>query len=128
MNEELVKKAEGVLVDLLDGFIKAKDFAVDQAPDIIQQLLTWKLFESILLCVLGLIIFPALVVYWKMVVKYWEKLDDWEPANFFAVVGGMVGSAMLIIVSFISLLNIEWLYIWLAPKVWLIEYAADLVK
>jgi hypothetical protein len=43
------------------------------------------------------------------------------------VVGCAIGCASGAIIS-AMLINIEWLQIWIAPKVWLLEYAAQLVK
>lgn len=55
----------------------------------------------------------------------WGVDDEGEPEmhTAFTVMGTIV------MVSFSgSLLSLEWLKIWIAPKVWLVDYAATLIK
>lgn len=129
MNEALETKASELLVKMIDITVQSVsdvvEFGKQQIPDIINQLLMWKMAESGVWLAFGLIF---LIVGMFFSNHYFERLEELE--------GGM-GMAVRIIGSFISLLAgsimivgnlLDVLYIWLAPKVWLIEYGAELVK
>ena len=143
MNEEL-QKALGELLNKANGGINAaSDFLVAELPEVIQQLLMWHMVSNIVYCVISI-----LLIY--IPIKYHSKIKDkpkdgssnnlyeWSEYNsihrfrddietaLFIYIGG-VGSIMAIVTS-IALFNIEWLQIYIAPKVWLLEYAANLTK
>jgi len=44
------------------------------------------------------------------------------------VVISAIASAGAILIGLLGLANLTWLQIWIAPKVWLLEYAANLVR
>jgi hypothetical protein len=118
MNEKLMETADKALVELLDVFIKTKDFAIEQAPDVVQQLLVWK-FTISLLCFVITLATPALFL---AVTHYLAKKNN--DSSFYLPNMSLV----LLIIPVSNGHIIDWLQIWLAPKVWLIEYAASLVK
>jgi hypothetical protein len=127
MNEALVAKAEEAMVGVLDTFIKAKDFAIEQAPDVIQQLLVWKTCYHVVYLVLGAAMLLSLIKMIPVCNKAWK-----DPKNTSDFVG--VGSTLYVAcIGFIGFLVFFYhleklLQITLAPKIWLIEYAASLVK
>ena len=117
MNEEL----QGALAEILNGVLSAKDFVLAELPEVIYQLLLWKFAESIICLLAGI---AALAICCIGAKKTWEWAAEdgtgleaitilWLLPTAFAVFEG---------------LNIKWLQIWLAPKVYLIEYAASLAK
>lgn len=129
MEQKLEEKATDLLVKMIDITVQSVsdvvEFGKQQIPDIINQLLMWKMAESGVWLVFGLIFLTVGMFFSN---HYYERLEELE--------GGM-GMAVRIIGSFISLLAgsimivrnlLDVLYIWLAPKVWLIEYGAELVK
>lgn len=121
MNEQ----AQKILVDLLqkasNGIDSAVSFSQAQIPDVIQQLLVWNAASSAgiqIICALAI----AACIY--LMCFAWNKGDDADvvlAALFFTGIGSIV--CIVIIFN-----NFDWLKIWLAPKLYLIEYAASLVK
>jgi uncharacterized membrane protein len=100
-------------------------FLSQQIPEVIQQLLMWKLVESIVLLVVGLIAVVAYIVAVMAAVKYDSVVyagDTTFPTALFGSFIGLTGA----ILGIFSVLEI--LQIYIAPKVWLIEYAAHLAK
>jgi hypothetical protein len=144
INDKLQMALAEMLKKATDVAGQAKDFAVAQLPDVIRQLLWWKFAESItvmLMPLIGLaiclkIFFPTL----KLVIsegtkpesgRYAEKETDplCDPSVFFpSLIKGIVtglGSVIFGVWSIASM-NFTWLQIWIAPKVYLIEYAKHL--
>lgn len=128
MNEQ----ANKILVDLLqkasNGIDSAVSFSQAQIPDVVHQLLLWKAASSALFqaFILAFLIFYA----WSSV-KAIKKvangtLDDAGDTIciLWTIFGGVSGLILFICFWF----NFDWLKIWLAPKLYLIEYAASLVK
>jgi len=118
-------KLDDILLKLLTGITEGGQFLVAELPEVIQQLLHWYFAKSVIYSLIGF--FLAYVVY--RIVKFaihFYKTDesyDAEPKVFVIVLlGSVVG---FIGVFFVSL---DWLQILIAPKVWLIEYASELVK
>jgi len=133
--EVVVSKAEQVLGQLLDralnGIDKAVEFSQAQIPDVIEQLLMWKMIESILWNVAALAIFVVFIAWqWVCFGKpAWVYVDENKDNNLYEGGLGMwfFGSVLLIIVIVIFM-NFDWLQIMIAPKLYLLEYAADFVK
>ena len=129
MNE---KTAE-LINEILQKGIKAAeitgDFAIEQAPEVIQQLLLWKGIHSFVeWFFIGVVM--GVLNWWVLTKKELPYLrgkdgcsDNWE-----------FGPILIINVlcAFLSLAWLfgsnDWLKIWVAPKLFLLEYAASLVK
>jgi hypothetical protein len=131
MNEETQEKANQVLAALIESVASVRDFAIEQAPDVIQQLLTWN-FTTTLISFFGWLICIGLWLYVNWIQYKWIKngggrdgLGDLFP---WIVINVFIQS--IIILAFIKWINVsmDWLKIWLAPKLYLVEYAAELVK
>lgn len=118
MTEEL----QGALKDILNGVLTAKDFMLAELPEVIQQLLLWKFCLSLSHIILGFLL-VALVFFAR---HKCSKLESWNPRtdDLFSYGISVVVSCILILITF----NLTWLQIWVAPKVYLIEYAASLAK
>lgn len=147
MNEELSNTlqtgAAALIEKALSGIDQATGFLQAEIPEYVYQLLLWKGVESFItfilcLVVTGLWIFYGIVKPIKMISK---GLKDCEE-NFFVSTHNYHKDKVEVDFSALSLLlnvfilfplmgfikNLEWLQIWIAPKVWLVEYAATLVK
>jgi len=126
MNEQLQNTVNEILQKAIAGATQAGEFLKDQIPDVVQQLLTWKLTESAVEgvgCVVGVV---ALGIAYKKFCKLIARMDT----DYFArSLAGAFSGGGVVVLSVASLSNLlEVLKIWLAPKVWLLEYAASLVK
>lgn len=121
MNEE----AQKILVDLLkkaaNGIDSAVAFSQQQIPDVVNQLLVWNAVSSSLIQALCLVIIIGCVI---ICIQAWRKMDDIDGMMIITMFCFTI-SAILTVVFFHYF---DWLKIWLAPKLYLIEYAASLVK
>ena len=139
MNENLEAAVAKLINKSLEGMGQASEFIVSETPEVIQQLMTWYMVKSALLCAIGVILFFLTIHIFKKYSGVGEKCnnepskhkwtltnDDYGDLSIHAIFSAV--TLLMLIFTFISMINIEWLQIIIAPKVWLIEYAADLVK
>ena len=139
MNENLEAAVAKLINKSLEGMGQASEFIVSETPEVIQQLMTWYMVKSALLCAIGVILFFLTIHIFKKYSGVGEKCnnetskhkwtltnDDYGDLSIHAIFSAV--TLLMLILTFISMINIEWLQIIIAPKVWLIEYAADLVK
>lgn len=125
MDQELAS----ALVEVINMAVSAKDFVVSETPDVLKQLLAWKFWENFAYfwAAVLLIIFTA----WAVPKTIKICIEDEDKKDFIDRYSPIVGVNMfwvLMIIPIGCLMNITWLQIWIAPKIFLIEYAASLVK
>lgn len=130
MNEELKAQAITALKEIIESAVQVKDFAIEQAPSVIQELLRWKMTESLLIT--GFVIF-IITIFGLISYKTYQKhgflnscKDDVSGAGALVLFSGVAG-AILGVSSFL-VSDFVWLQILIAPKVYLIEYASQLIK
>lgn len=141
MNEQLQQALANILGKTLDGIDTATAFVQAELPDVVQQVLTWYAVKGVFLFVVGLIIISVAIIAPVKLLPWASKQRadgaEWTKYNgsSFITSGYYDGFAPVVItLSLISLMsgmvmiNLDWLQIWIAPKIWLIEYAADLAK
>lgn len=126
MDEQLLNEA---LRGLLDTFKDSKDFVLEQAPDVVQQLILYKTVYhgSVVLGGMLLMLLGAYLLYRGIKLGQESKWSD-EMATpviiqaLFGFVGGLTG-----IIAFSNNIQI-FMKVWLAPKVYLLEYISSLIK
>ncbi|EOI3556453.1 hypothetical protein ACMSZQ_002773 [Cronobacter dublinensis] len=128
MNEQ----ANKILVELLqkasNGIDAAVSFSQAQVPDVVKQLLLWNSVSSALF---QIFVIAFLAFYAWSSVKALNKLNNGaldEIGDGLCVVWMVFGGIASLILFVGFWMNFDWLKIWLAPKLYLIEYAASLVK
>ncbi|WP_234262273.1 hypothetical protein [Klebsiella aerogenes] len=125
MNEQ----ANKILVELLqkaaNGIDAAVSFSQAQLPDVVEQLMHWKMASYSLQILTCLLIIVAMVFLFKKSCK-WFKDYKKEGFGILGMIASPIVSAPCAIIFFISTGNL--IQLWIAPKIWLIEYAACLVK
>lgn len=130
MSEETKNALDSVLADAIQktqgGIEKAVDFSLEQAPLLIQEALTWYGVKSFLSMLLSVAILIALVVIFVKAFKWAKKHNYDEEDMFFGCLFFAMGSIIPIVIA-ASFFSIEWIQIWIAPRVWLIEYASKLI-
>lgn len=125
---EVTDKATNVLLGLIqkasDGVDSAVAFSQAQIPDVVNQLLLWNAMSSAIICMVCVIlIIPC--VYWSIKAFGGNVADGDSDAAFLIV----TFSSIVVSVSiFTMVLNFDWLKILIAPKLYLLEYAAALIK
>lgn len=138
------EQANKILVELLqkasNGIDAAVSFSQAQIPDVVHQLLIWSFVHSALFQVTGLLLLIAAIKLPNFARTARNNGERWTSFDgrpndghfissvyydictvFVPIFGSIMG---VLIIAF----NFEWLKIWLAPKLFLIEYAASLVK
>ncbi|QRD99775.1 hypothetical protein [Salmonella enterica] len=119
MNEE----AQKILVDLLkkatDGIDSAVAFSQAQIPDVVQQLIQYKLISY------GLRVFSfAVIMIACIIIFQWiRKRREDNSISIVVTVVVFFFSAFSFVINVQNVIQIT-----IAPKVWLLEYAASLVK
>lgn len=128
MNEQ----ANKILVDLLqkasNGIDSAVSFSQAQIPDVVHQLLLWNsassaLFQAFVLAFLSFYAWSSIKALRKLNEGPLDDIGD-GLCVVWMVFGGI--SALILFIGF--WFNFDWLKIWIAPKLYLIEYAASLMK
>lgn len=143
MNEQLQQALAAIIGRTMDGVQAGIDFLSAEIPDVIHQLLMWKLVEAIITTTFCALLIVAIVVIWFKYAGLGEKIDldggnyqnhrwtlthdcdgDLSPhvmATAFLSLLPLIGSSM----EGFSALKVA-LQIFIAPKLYLIEYAASL--
>lgn len=122
MNDDLQKALAEILNKTTQGVEAGVGFLQRELPDVIQQLLIWHGVRSGV--IFGVLVLGLIISIWLLVKGVmWSNDNDWD--------AGPLGVLPLIPAGMClagALANLEWLQILLAPKIFLIEYAASLVK
>lgn len=138
-----VDAAESVAGDITNATGTALDFLAAEIPDVIQQLLVWHAIESFIWFFLGLLLLASpWLAYWKWggqgepaeprygEARYKETLTHGydgrisQDALFALTLCGVIATLLGLV---LSMGNLDWLKILVAPKLYLLEYARVLV-
>lgn len=126
MNEQLQQALAAMLNKTVSGVEAGAAFLTAEIPDVIHQLLVWKAVVSAI-SMLGFFILcysiykvNAIQYRWVKSKKDFDIIDD--PYVLLNI------AQLLWFIPLGHLWSIDWLQIWLAPKIYLIEYAASLAK
>lgn len=144
------ERAEQVLVGLLERAVQGVDAAVEfsqaEIPEVITQLLVWHFAENFISFVVALLLYAFSIWYVVWIFKQrpeaiGEEKDHWgDPVTrykrsfWFDRDGDSTGAHAIALAAVIPIMlasivmNITWLKIWVAPKLYLLEYGASLLK
>lgn len=116
------------------GIDAASTFLAAQIPDVLRQLLLYNFVINLLICLLGL----GIVVSTPFVLKYvfsktkesypHRHLYHFDQLNYgwlIFLLGGIPLTTLGLILFFT---HFDWIKIWLAPKIYLIQYGVELVR
>lgn len=132
-------KAQKVLTDLLqkasNGIDSAVAFSQAQIPDIVHQLLMWNFVSSIICMIASAAIFISCLVFVFWLLKQRKEGAGWteflgnSSISSVAYDFTMFASITFTVISLcVFASSFDWLKIWIAPKLYLMEYAASLIK
>jgi len=116
---------------------KSVDMVMEQAPLLVQEVLHWYFAYNLIQFIVGLVIVIIVVVFWYKQFAWGvtqSKLERKLQSDYYTDADGQVVRYILNAIMFIPLIigfvmmNLEWLKIYIAPRLWLIEYTANLVK
>ena len=135
MNVKLQEAMAEIITKTVSSAESAGSFIVEQTPNVIQQLLTWKMTEALFFVGLGVMIGLFGVPFYKLSKFYNERyqtrprVDYGDAVDFFRHFSFALTICCVISGTLMFFVNIHTaLYIWMAPKVYLIEYASRLAK
>jgi hypothetical protein len=112
---------------------KIVDWLYAEVPEVVEQFLMWSFAESFLSFIISaFFIFIYPILYFLAAKKLYVKceVNEWKvPENFWVPVSiiGIFTFAISQIASW-HFINLTWLKVWLAPKVFLLETFANVVK
>lgn len=118
------EKLQTALAEIINLTLQGKDFIIEQAPDVITQLLAWKFTVSLAGFIIGWVLLLLVGLSIKPLIKSCRSggflyKADCEPAVCFLIAPIILGGILIF--------DIIWLQILIAPKIYLLEYAARLV-
>lgn len=146
MNEQANKILADLLQKASNGIDAAVSFSQAQIPDVVHQLLLWSAVSSIIWQALALIISTVIGnALYRGIKQRGERVegrsfrgycyigksifyDDDGDLSSLGFLSTLVGGIVLACCFATFIGNFDWLKIWLAPKLYLIEYAAHLMK
>lgn len=122
-------KLNKVLDSLLEGLERGGDFVAEQAPLVVQELLLWKrcwlTFGTAALTALAVAFFVFAVLACRrsyLAKEYSSARESWGFACLGSLVGGVASTVACGHTAYWCSM------VWLAPRVYLIEYVRGLIK
>lgn len=131
---------QAIVVDILRGaknasgeiyqaskaaIVKSVDFALEQTPLVVKEFLYWKMAESIIFISIGLIACGFILWLAQRLITNARKEGDWDMVCLGWVIRVACGMVFITIVS-INAITITKIYI--APRVYLIEYVVSQIN
>jgi hypothetical protein len=125
MTQEMQTKLSSILNWIETTAKTAETFAAEQTPLYIQELLAWNFWYSLIYwIILGIIPLIAAALLVRLAYKEIHKPDS-NADIFGPLCGGVLIATTIGAFGFFC--NLEWIQIWIAPRVWLLEYAAGVI-
>ena len=123
MNEQL----QSALSELIQSTQDAKNFIISETPEVISQLLMWKATISVISMVSFFLL--TFAIYWVNKKQYQlYKGNEEFRAIFNNGLRAINCFQLFLLAPLHALWSLDWLMIIIAPKIYLIEYAAKLVN
>ena len=130
MNEQAENVLAELMQRLLNGIDATAEFSQQQIPEILEQLLLWRFSSSAISFIFGLflaslttclLIKKVIPIAKKEMNKPW--LERNEVCNFV-----LPFLCICLYVMSFCFISFTWIKIWIAPKLFLLEYGASLIK
>lgn len=129
MNSETDKQIAEILKKGLEAAEKSGNFVIEQAPDLVKQLITYKTVETSICVLIEITLMYLIFRYFKYLYKKNNEDSDFIPENAFHGVGIIITSLMGIFLFFVFINDISNLIqLIFAPKIYLLEYIAKLLS
>lgn len=134
MNDQAEQVLSQLLQRAVDGVDKAVELSQSQIPDVIEQLLLWNgVFSGVEFALAVFMMIITLVVFVKsakMILEETREKGVCDQRDSRIVFPGAVSAVMIMVTAAytMNVADLDWLQILIAPKLYLIEYGAELVK
>ncbi len=128
MNNELDNQLVALLKSVNESASDTKIFILSELPEVVVQLLNWYSIYYFIIFVICLTTIVLMIVLWlKYIMPQQKAFDSSDPFDTSpAVIWGLIYIMPIIAVT--VNISLQWLKIWVAPKLWLIEYTAIQIK
>lgn len=124
--DQLKDKASEVLISMIDVTVKSMndviEFGKQQIPEVIHQLLMWEMTKASVGVIVGILILIGTYIFYRKACEWCKESPENAPAHIGTILLFSVG-AFLFISQLLTVLQI-----WVAPKVFLIQEAANLAR
>jgi hypothetical protein len=123
MNDQLQAALAEMINKSTAGIEKASGFLQAEIPDAVRQLLWWHGIQDFICFCIGVVLSVAWGLGLRLAIKNWDEVahNDGE-------CGVVMGALVTLPIPLLLMFPLTWLKIWIAPKVWLLDYATSLVK
>lgn len=137
MNEQTQAVITEILTKALKAVEQGAEFLEGEIPEVVEQLLIWHFVSSILAAIFGVILFGSIIYFIRKQVTWWNQDVDCEygggkEKRYQSSIGPFIGVNLFLIFpisySLSCIVDTAWIKIWIAPKLFLLEYAASIVK
>ena len=129
MNSETDKQIAEILKKGLEAAEKSGNFVIEQAPDLVKQLITYKTVETSICVLIEISLMYLIFRYIKYLHKKNNEDSDFIFDNEFHIIGMMITSLMGIFLFFVFINDIsDLIKLIFAPKIYLLEYIAQLLS
>ena len=122
MQEEINNSLISLINKLASGADAIIVFGQEQVPEVLHQLLLWHMTSALIGVLLCIACFIAAGLIFRRISKH-DHYEEFIPIIFFASLMGIIGGLISLCENLHTVL-----FILLAPKLYLMEYAASLVK
>lgn len=128
VNNNLQTALANLIQSTIDGAKQAGQFLKEQIPDVIRQLLMWKMTEAIIMSIVCLIVLIVSLLLLKKCIRELKVVgnDDIMIAYIFGCIASAAG--IILGCSFLVVNLKTAIMIGVAPKIYLIQYSVDLIK
>ena len=130
MNDQLQKVLADIITRVTSGADAAIQFGKEQIPEVLKQLLIWNFTFSFLIWFSATAVIVGYIIWMLTKFRWWFKnqrsttTEQDAAVTVLTVIWGIITFIMI----FVFWCNLDWLKIWVAPKLYLLEYAASLIK
>ena len=129
MNAETDKQIAEILKKGLEVAEKSGNFVIEQAPDLVKQLITYKTVETSISVLIEITLMYLIFRYFKYLYKKNNEDSDFISDNGFHIGGILILSGVAIFMFFVFINDISKLIqLIFAPKIYLLEYIAKLLS
>ena len=129
MNTETDKQIAEILKKGLEVAEKSGNFVIEQAPDLVKQLITYKTIETSICVLIEITLMYLIFRYFKYLYKKNNENSDFISDNEFHVGGIIITFVLSLFLFFVFIYDISNLIqLIFAPKIYLLEYIALLLS
>ena len=129
MNAETDKQIAEILKKGLEVAEKSGNFVIEQAPDLVKQLITYKTIETSIYVLIEITLMYLIARYFKYLYKKNNENSSFISENSFHVIGIIISFMASIFFFFAFIIDISNLIeLIFAPKIYLLEYIAKLLS